>query len=93
MLEILNCVACGRQPADKHHIRSRKSGGPDVEWNLIPLCREHHVMIHVKGNTYTCNMNTKIRDWFIKNGWVKENVLGKWKWYHPSLIEIDRVRE
>jgi hypothetical protein len=30
--------------AEKHHIISRGSGGPDDEWNILWLCAFHHRM-------------------------------------------------
>jgi predicted restriction endonuclease len=43
------CVACGARPCDAAHIRSRKAGGPDEEWNLLALCRDHHMEQHRGG--------------------------------------------
>lgn len=43
------CIACGHTPCDPCHIKSFGSGGPDEEWNLIPLCRKHHSESHTIG--------------------------------------------
>ena len=43
------CAACGKIGSDPCHIKSRGSGGPDAEWNLISLCREHHTEQHAIG--------------------------------------------
>jgi hypothetical protein len=31
---------------DPHHIKSRGSGGGDIEENVILLCRRHHTLAH-----------------------------------------------
>lgn len=37
------CRVCGAPPPnDPAHIIGRGQGGPDSEWNVLPLCREHH---------------------------------------------------
>lgn len=37
------CIICGRPaPSDPSHIKTRGSGGPDTEWNVVPMCRVHH---------------------------------------------------
>lgn len=36
------CVICGKS-SDPCHIKTRGSGGPDEEWNLLPMCRLHHI--------------------------------------------------
>lgn len=41
---MLRGTCCGG--LDVHHIRSRGSGGDDVEDNLILVCRCHHNRIH-----------------------------------------------
>lgn len=43
------CDICGSRPADPCHVRSRGAGGPDTEWNVIPMCRKHHSEQHQLG--------------------------------------------
>lgn len=45
----MRCAACDRTPCDPAHIRSIGAGGPDLEWNLMPLCRRHHSLQHSVG--------------------------------------------
>ena len=41
------CQLCGRKGAsEKHHKKSKGSGGDDVEENLIEVCRICHTRIH-----------------------------------------------
>lgn len=42
------CVVC-RKPSDPAHIKTRGSGGPDEEDNLLSLCRMHHSEQHQVG--------------------------------------------
>ena len=52
---VSNCVICGRSCDDVHHIkeqaRANKEGfighmNANHKYNLIPLCKEHHKMVH-----------------------------------------------
>lgn len=36
-------------PVDPAHVITRAAGGPDEDWNLIPLCRKHHSQQHNDG--------------------------------------------
>nr|DAQ65699.1 MAG TPA: AcrIIC3 protein [Caudoviricetes sp.] len=41
------CEVCGRKGAtEKHHKKSKGSGGDDTEENLIEVCRICHTKIH-----------------------------------------------
>lgn len=42
------CRFCGTEGyrLEIHHISYRSQGGPDVAWNLILLCDEHHRLVH-----------------------------------------------
>ncbi len=37
------------RPVAGHHIKTKGSGGDDVDDNLIPLCASHHAEIHSTG--------------------------------------------
>jgi predicted restriction endonuclease len=43
------CTVCRRVGSDPAHIKSRGSGGDDIEWNIMPLCRSHHQEQHKTG--------------------------------------------
>jgi hypothetical protein len=42
------CVVCGAPPiqCDAHHLIHWIDGGPTAIWNLVLLCRAHHIQIH-----------------------------------------------
>lgn len=41
------CQLCGKKgQTEKHHKKSRGSGGSDTEENLIEVCRKCHRLIH-----------------------------------------------
>lgn len=44
-----------------HHIIFRSHGGPDVDWNLITLCKEHHMAAH--------RSEVSKEDLFVLNVW------------------------
>lgn len=62
------CIVCSRG-SDPCHIRSRGSGGGDEEWNLIPLCREHHQVQHKIGWVRFCKKNPGVARVLDQNGW------------------------
>lgn len=48
------CEVCGKiGQTEKHHIKTKGSGGDDIEENLIEVCRICHTKIH------TGKINTK----------------------------------
>ncbi len=75
----VSCVATGKRGVDYHHIYSRKSGGPDEDWNLIPINHLIHVEWHLKGTSYMVDKYTGIRAWMKKHGWYFEPVMLKWR--------------
>lgn len=41
------CELCGKRgQTEKHHIKTKGSGGNDTEDNLIEVCRNCHIKIH-----------------------------------------------
>lgn len=41
------CQICGKAgPTEKHHKKTKGSGGDDTEENLIEVCRKCHRLIH-----------------------------------------------
>jgi HNH endonuclease len=64
----LPCEVCRkRPPSHPHHIRTRGSGGPDTEENLIALCPEHHTMIHQLGTQKFLAKHPHLRS--VKKKW------------------------
>jgi 5-methylcytosine-specific restriction endonuclease McrA len=43
------CETCDHTAEEIHHIISRKSGGPDEEWNWLALCKYCHAGFHSIG--------------------------------------------
>ncbi len=50
------CLVCGKTPSEPDHIKTKGSGGGDVEGGVWPLCRQHHNERH----------NTGIRTFVLK---------------------------
>jgi len=43
------CLACGDWPSDDHHpllTEARRKLGKSHDWQVVPLCRPHHMEIH-----------------------------------------------
>lgn len=64
-----SCEVCGDVGADRHHIRTRKSGGSDDEFNLINLCRKHHSELHYIGTTTFCEKYPRAMEVVLSKGW------------------------
>jgi hypothetical protein len=77
--EIIPCTACGRVPVALHHENTQGSGGTDDDWNLLPLCAEHHTEIHKKGSRFMAAKYPQIRGWYIQNNWFICELTGKYR--------------
>jgi Putative HNHc nuclease len=69
----MNCVVCGLAPCDPCHIKSKGSGGHDVMWNLMPLCRTHHTESHKIGILTFSKRYDAVMEWLKNNNWTIEN--------------------
>lgn len=77
----MNCLACGILGVDLHHIKTRKSGGCDSHFNLMPLCRIHHVEIHKIGMNSMAEKYPKIMKFLIDNSYTYCLIRNKWVRY------------
>lgn len=66
----MRCIACGTSPCDPCHIKSRGSGGHDLEENIVPMCRKHHTQHHAIGWFRFCQQHPSVRWILHKKGWV-----------------------
>jgi len=76
------CLACGDWSAQRcyHHIVTRKSGGVDEPWNLMPLDLHHHNEVHQLGLSRFARKYINVEKWLIRNGWAYD--LFREKWIH-----------
>ncbi len=72
----MNCLACNRQPADRHHIKTRGSGGTDEDFNLIALCRICHTAIHRMGSVKFILKHPNVEIHFRNKGWEIKEIFG-----------------
>ena len=73
------CVICGKQNPDKHHWKSRKSGGSDDSYNIVLLCRQHHQEFHRIGATSFATKYIQVSNWLVSNNWKFNELLKKWR--------------
>lgn len=71
------CIVCKKEP-DKHHIKTRGSGGSDEERNLLNLCREHHMEIHRIGTT-TFVRKHHLESTMVTRGFYLCEISNKWR--------------
>lgn len=79
----LPCLACDRSgPCDASHIRSKGSGGPDEDFNVVPHCRDCHIVWHRVGWKRFLERNPIFALRLFNRGWFLDPLLGLW---HPKL--------
>lgn len=68
------CVICGWHETDPAHIKTVKSGGGDEAFNVMPLCRRHHILQHQLGFVYLSRSYKTVLAALEERGWeiVKE---------------------
>ena len=71
------CIVTGKA-AELHHVKTRGSGGPDEEWNLVPVSRLIHSLWHSRGNTYMARTYPIIKKWLLEHGWTYDEYTKRW---------------
>lgn len=84
------CVICGAPNPDPAHIRSKGAGGHDIDENVIPLCRQHHMAQHVYGWEVMINKYPQLAEKLMKLGWVWGDQSPTGKLFHEDLWPIFR---
>lgn len=85
-VKLYPCSVCGKNgPNDPSHLRSRGAGGPDEDWNVVSMCRDHHNEWHRKGVTTFLKEHPSF--WALLNsmGWLIEGTAGGETLFHPKL--------
>lgn len=80
-----SCLACGYHRSDPCHIKTLKSGGPDAEFNIVPMCRQHHVEQHKIGWDSMRRKYPRLDTHMALMGWQKLNG----RLWHPNLAGGD----
>lgn len=68
------CCICGSRPVDPCHIKSFGSTGLDIEWNMVPMCRQHHQQQHRIGimtfyqKYLTYQLALREKGWYVMAG-------------------------
>ena len=80
------CIVCGASlNTVAHHVKTKKSGGHDIEMNLVPVCFEHHREWHDKGNTFMADKYKTVSVWFNVNNWIY--CLTSKKYFNPLVYD------
>lgn len=80
------CVVCGKTYGTVgHHVKTKKSGGHDIEENLMPLCQVHHNLVHNKGIGALIEKNPLVENWLQTKGWERLELNGKW--WNPLVFD------
>lgn len=84
------CIACQpwiNQKVDACHVRSKGAGGPDEEFNLVPQCREHHILQHKIGWGAYLKRHPKAWAHLQSMGWHWIDSVGMAKLFHEKLAK------
>jgi len=81
------CIVCHALYPDPHHVKSKKSGGDDVESNLMPLCRSHHRQCHDIGLNRFADKYPSVKGWLLHYGWEINPI--SYKWFKPQAGSIN----
>lgn len=74
---MLECLVCHDQIVERHHIKTRGSGGSDDESNIMILCRTHHVEFHSIGRNSFIKKYL-LEKWMRNMGWYFDEQFKKW---------------
>lgn len=77
------CVICNHWGVDPCHIKSKGSGGPDADWNLLRMCRNCHTTQHKVGWFKFIEKHPILILIFMSKGWKADKV--NKKLWHPNL--------
>ena len=75
------CIVCLKEDENSvcfHHVKTRKSGGTDDSWNMMPLCQQHHNEVHNKGLSLFSALYYQALKWLTKNGCEYDSHFNKW---------------
>lgn len=75
------CIVCFKEEENSvcfHHVKTRKSGGTDDAWNLMPLCFYCHEEVHKKGLSLFSALYSQVAKWLTGNGWSWDPHYNKW---------------
>lgn len=83
------CAACGEPPpSDPSHIKTVKSGGHDIWWNVIPLDRVCHSAQHKMGFFELMRLKPMLEKHLSELGWnVVVESYGRKRLIHPLQTE------
>lgn len=71
---------CQNSNIDKHHVKTRGSGGSDDDSNILLLCRIHHSEAHQIGMVKLSKKYPEVNAWLEDNGWELTDTFGREKW-------------
>lgn len=72
------CFLCSSNAQHRHHIKSKGSGGPDDDWNMMELCAHCHSHIHFIGLSEMVRRRPILREEIIRRGFEYCELRGKW---------------
>lgn len=79
------CMICSKHGVDPCHIRSRGSGGPDADFNLLKLCRNCHQQQHQYGFKKMIELYPVLILILKVKGWTMSE---DGKLHHPQLEKV-----
>lgn len=69
LFQLRPCIICKRIPTDRCHIKTKGSGGGIEDWNILFMCRIHHVESHKLGWLTFSKKHPIIEELLKLKGW------------------------
>lgn len=82
-IKSLPCISCQTESVDicPHHVRTKGAGGHDIPENLMPLCKQCHVLIHQLGTSAMARVRPNVKKWLILADWEYDSKRDKWAFF------------
>lgn len=91
------CIVCKKFPEEidicAHHIKTVGSGGNDVIYNLMPLCKQHHTEIHLLGTSAMARIHCGVKKWLLLANWEHDPKKDRWRFYGGKDAADDKEAE
>lgn len=89
-----SCLVCGYPPpSDPAHIKTRGAGASNLEYEMIPLCRPHHVEQGTKPWSDFVKKYPQVKVALIEKGWEFIDNFGAEKLVFTGTSHWEKVED
>jgi len=73
----MQCLVCLSKTIDRAHVKTKGSGGTWDDWNIMPLCRIHHIQQHRIGIVTFALKYPQVLEHLEQKGWEIQDQFGR----------------